>query len=173
MSAIDFPASPSDGQQYSQNGKLWKYSTAQTSWLGLAGMTGPTGPTGSAGATGATGPTGAAGTNGSNGATGATGATGSSLAADIVDNTTSRTLSAGDNASIIHFTSGSAITLNMAGSLGAFQCCVLQEGAGQVTFGANSQTLTVYGGTKTAGQGAMVTILSRASGTFFISGAVV
>ena len=158
MSAIDFPASPSDGQQYSQNGKLWKYSTAQSSWLGLAGMTGPTGPTGTSGATGPT---------------GATGATGSSLAADIVDNTTSRTLSSGDNASIIHFTSGSAITLNMAGSLGPFQCCVLQEGAGNITFTANSQTMTVYGGTKTAGQGAMVTILSRASGTFFISGAVV
>lgn len=89
----------------------------------------------------------------------------------VVETGTSRTLSAADNGRAIHFTNGSAITLSMAGSLGPFSCTVLQEGAGAITFAANSQTMTVAGGlTKTAYAGAMATILSRASGTFWISG---
>jgi len=89
----------------------------------------------------------------------------------ILDSSTSRTLSAGDNGAIISFTSGSAITLNMAGSLGAFNCAILQEGAGQITFAANGQTMTVAGGmTKTDSAGSAALVLSRASGTFFISG---
>jgi hypothetical protein len=94
-----------------------------------------------------------------------------SSAGHIHDSSTSRTLSAGDNGVFIHFSSGSAITLSMAGSLGAFACTVIQEGAGQITFAANAQTMTVAGSnTKTAGAAAMATIVSRTSGTFLIDG---
>ena len=94
-----------------------------------------------------------------------------SSSASIVDTTTARTLSASDNGKWIHFTNAGAITLSMAGSLGEFNCAVLQEGAGKITFGANSQTMTVAGGfTKTAYAGAAALIISRASGTFWISG---
>lgn len=89
----------------------------------------------------------------------------------LVETGTSRTLSASDNGRQICFTNAGAITLNMAGSLGAFDCSIVQEGAGQITFAANSQTMTVAGGfTKTHSAGAMAVITSRASGTFFISG---
>ena len=89
----------------------------------------------------------------------------------IVENTTLRTLSAVDNGHLIYFTNGSNITLNMAGSLGVFSCAGVQEGAGQIVFTANGQTMTVAGGlTKTASAGATFLIVSRVSGTFYVSG---
>lgn len=94
-----------------------------------------------------------------------------STAGFITDATTTRTLSATDNGCVIYFTNSGAITLSMAGSLGAFSCTVLQGAAGQITFAANSQTMTVANSaTKTSGAGAMALILSPASGTFLISG---
>ena len=69
---IDFPGSPTDGQQFTAGGNTWYWSTATGAWLLVAttatGPTGPTGPTG-AGSTGPTGPTGSGGT----GPTGPTG----------------------------------------------------------------------------------------------------
>ena len=90
----------------------------------------------------------------------------------ITDSSTARTLSAGDNGTVLYFTSASAITLSMASSLGAgFSCTVLQGAAGQITFAANSQTMTVAGGlTKTAYVGATALILEPAANVFFISG---
>ena len=89
----------------------------------------------------------------------------------VVDTTIARTLSITDNGKWIHFTNAAAITLSMAASLGEFKCWVLQEGAGDITFSANGQTMTVAGGfTKTAYVGAPALIISRTSGTFWISG---
>ena len=91
MAALDFPASPNDGDTYTANARTWTYRAATTAWepspiatgnTGATGATGPTGLTGPNGATGATGPTGpngatgATGPTGPNGATGATGPTG-------------------------------------------------------------------------------------------------
>jgi hypothetical protein len=100
MAAIDFPASPTNGQVFSPGDHTWVFSSA-TGVVGawkleaqtVVGPTGPTGPTGAAstvtgptgytgytGYTGAastvTGPTGPAGATGPTGATGATGPTG-------------------------------------------------------------------------------------------------
>jgi hypothetical protein len=75
---IDFPASPTIGQQFTSGPRTWEWNG--TAWLlianGIAGPTGPTGPSGPAGATGPTGPQGATGPTGPQGATGATGPTG-------------------------------------------------------------------------------------------------
>ena len=70
MSAIDFPNSPTVGQQFSAGGNVWAWTG--TVWQ-VVRVT-PTGPTGPTGAAGATGPTGASVT----GATGATGPQGQS-----------------------------------------------------------------------------------------------
>lgn len=47
--AIDFPASPTNGQTYSYNSKTWQWNSTNASWdyIGTAGPTGPTGPAGS------------------------------------------------------------------------------------------------------------------------------
>jgi hypothetical protein len=79
MAALDFPASPNDGDTYSANERTWTYRAATTAWepspiaTGNTGATGPSGATGATGPTGFTGATGATGPNGTNGATGATG----------------------------------------------------------------------------------------------------
>lgn len=88
MAALDFPASPNDGDTYTANDRTWTYRAATTAWepspiatgntgaTGPTGATGATGPTGFTGATGATGPTGFTGATGATGPTGANGATG-------------------------------------------------------------------------------------------------
>lgn len=77
MAAIDFPASPTNGQVFTEGDKTWAYSTTVGAWnLQAQTTTGPTGPTGATGATGPTGATGATGPTGSIGSTGDTGPTG-------------------------------------------------------------------------------------------------
>jgi hypothetical protein len=46
--AIDFPASPTNGQTYSYNSKTWQWNSTNASWdyVGTAGPTGPQGPAG-------------------------------------------------------------------------------------------------------------------------------
>ena len=74
MAALNFPASPSNGDTYSANGMTFTHNG--TAWIregdpgaqgaqGVQGSTGSTGPTGSAGPTG---PTGSQGVQGANGA---------------------------------------------------------------------------------------------------------
>ena len=91
----------------------------------------------------------------------------------ITDATTSRTLSASDNGKVIYCTSGSAVTITTATGLGAgFSCMVIQSGAGQITFAqGSSTTLASYGSfLKTAGQYAVVSVVSPAADTFILGG---
>ena len=91
----------------------------------------------------------------------------------ITDATTSRTLSTSDNGKVIYCTSGSAVTITTATGLGAgFSCMVIQSGAGQITFAqGSSTTLASYGSfLKTAGQYAVVSVVSPAADTFILGG---
>lgn len=67
--SIDFPNSPTDGQEYTFAERTWVYSLVNNGWkvldVAAAGPTGPTGPAGSASnITGPTGPTGRQGPTG-------------------------------------------------------------------------------------------------------------
>ena len=86
--ALDFPASPTNGQQYTSAGITWTYNSTYGTWdvssagpIGATGYTGSRGYTGSAstvaGPTGPAGPAGSAGPQGPIGYTGSQGATGS------------------------------------------------------------------------------------------------
>lgn len=91
----------------------------------------------------------------------------------ITEATTSRVLSASDNGKVIYCTSGSAVTITTATGLGAgFSCMVIQGGAGQITFAqGTSTTLASYGSfLKTAGQNAVVSVVSPVAGTFILGG---
>ena len=88
MAALNFPASPSNGDTYSANGLTFTFNG--TAWTrggdpgaqgsqgvqGATGSTGPTGPTGNQGVQGAQGHQGVQGAGGSTGPTGPTGPTG-------------------------------------------------------------------------------------------------
>lgn len=80
--AINFPTSPTVGENYTFNTRTWQWNGE--GWqavpgpvivgpTGATGGTGPTGPTGASGSAGSAGPTGPTGANGSNGPTGPTG----------------------------------------------------------------------------------------------------
>jgi hypothetical protein len=86
--AIDFPDSPSVNDEFTVDGRTWKWSgsvwkAVNVQVVGPTGPTGPTGPSGAdstvAGPTGPTGPTGATGAIGSTGPTGPTGSAGAGL----------------------------------------------------------------------------------------------
>ena len=69
--------------------------------------------------------------------------------------------------------SGSAISISVSSgaSLPAgFNCMIVQNGAGQVTFSASGTTLNARNGLKTAGQYAMMTLVHLGSNVFVVSG---
>ena len=91
----------------------------------------------------------------------------------ITESGTTRTLSATDNGKVIYCTSGSAVTITTATGLGAgFSCMVIQGGAGQITVAqGTSTTLASYGSfLKTAGQYALVSVVSPVADTFILGG---
>jgi hypothetical protein len=90
----------------------------------------------------------------------------------VTESGTTRTLSATDNGKIIYCTSGSAVTINCAASLGAgFNCTILQGGAGKVTVAANSQTLVSYSSLfSTMGQYAVISLICPVANTFVAAG---
>ena len=86
---------------------------------------------------------------------------------------TSKTLAATDNGTVIVCSSGSAtsISVSSGASLPAgFNCMIVQNGAGQVTFSASGTTLNARNGLKTAGQYAMMTLVHLGSNVFVVSG---
>lgn len=88
------------------------------------------------------------------------------------DATTSRSLSDSDHGKVIRFTSGSSVAVTVPNTLRSdFTCCVIQDGAGQVTFTGSSATVrNRQSHTKTAGQYAAVTIVKVSSGEFRLAG---
>jgi hypothetical protein len=90
----------------------------------------------------------------------------------VTDATTSRTLSATDNGKIIYCTSGSAVTITCAASLGAgFNVTIIQGGAGKVTVAAGGQTLVSYSSLfSTMGQYAVISLIAPVANTFVAAG---
>jgi hypothetical protein len=90
----------------------------------------------------------------------------------VTDATTSRTLSATDNGKIIYCTSGSAVTITCAASLGAgFNVTIIQGGAGKVTVAAGGQTLVSYSSLfSTMGQYAVISLIAPVANTFIAAG---
>lgn len=85
---------------------------------------------------------------------------------------TTRTLSATDNGKIIYCTSGSAVTITCAASLGAgFNVTIIQGGAGKVTIAAGGQTLVSYSSLfSTMGQYAVISLIAPVANTFIAAG---
>lgn len=133
---------------------------------------GPTGPQGITGLDGATGPTGPTGGNGPPGATGAAGPTGPISGGINVQNGTTYTLAPSDNGFVLAFTNASAINLTIPSGLGSpFSCLIIQTGTGQITWIAFGTTVTNRSGfTKTAGQGAIISLISVAANVLYLGG---
>jgi len=85
---------------------------------------------------------------------------------------TSYTLQASDLGKIVKLTNGSAITVTLPNNLGlGFTCTVIQYGAGQITFSTSSSTLyNRQSHTKTAGQYAVVSLISCVADVFVLAG---
>lgn len=84
----------------------------------------------------------------------------------------SYSLQISDNGSIVYFTNGSAIALTVPSGLGvAFECGIVQGGAGQVTITGSGATISNRQSfTKTAGQYALVSLIAVVADTFILAG---
>lgn len=84
---------------------------------------------------------------------------------------TSYTLTATDNGKIISCTSNSAVTITVPALNIGFNCLIVQRGTGQVTLSPSGSTINNrYNFTKTAGQHAIMSLVSVAAGAFISSG---
>ena len=85
---------------------------------------------------------------------------------------TTYTLQSSDLGKIVKFESGSAVTLTLPSGLGlGFNCTVIQYGAGQITFSASGSTLyNRQSHTKTAGQYAVVSLISCHADLYILAG---
>lgn len=84
---------------------------------------------------------------------------------------TTYTLTASDNGKIISCTSNSAVTITVPALSIGFNCLIVQRGSGQVTLSASGSTINNrYNFNKTAGQHAIMSLVSVASGQFISSG---
>lgn len=98
---------------------------------------------------------------------------GSSTPTIVTDATTSRTLSASDAGKTIYFTSASAVTVTAPSGLGAaFQCEIIQGGAGKVTVAAGAGTTvnSPSGFLAVKAQYGLVRILAPVANTFILTG---
>lgn len=85
---------------------------------------------------------------------------------------TTYSLLASDNGKIINFTTNSAVTLTVPSGLPVgFNCMVVQNGSGQITFTQSGTTIYNRNSfTKTAGLYSIVTVLSTSNNIFITSG---
>lgn len=84
---------------------------------------------------------------------------------------TTYTLTALDNGKIISCTSNSAVTITVPALSVGFNCLIVQRGSGQVTVSASGSTINNrYNFNKTAGQHAIMSLVSVAAGIFVSSG---
>jgi hypothetical protein len=84
---------------------------------------------------------------------------------------TTYTLTATDNGKIISCTSNSAVTISVPALTSGFNCLIVQRGTGQVTLVNGGGTVNNrYNFTKTAGQHAIMSLVSVAAGIFVSSG---
>lgn len=84
---------------------------------------------------------------------------------------TTYTLTATDNGKIISCTSNSAVTITVPALTSGFNCLIVQRGTGQVTLSPSGSTINNrYSFTKTAGQHAILSLVSVAAGVFISSG---
>jgi len=84
---------------------------------------------------------------------------------------TSYTLTATDNGKIISCTSNSAVTITVPALTTGFNCLIVQRGTGQITLSASGSTINNrYNFNKTAGQHAIMSLVSVAAGVFISSG---
>lgn len=84
---------------------------------------------------------------------------------------TTYTLTATDNGKIISCTSNSAITITVPALTSGFNCLIVQRGTGQITLSASGSTINNrYNFNKTAGQHAIMSLVSVAAGIFVSSG---
>ena len=98
------------------------------------------------------------------------------LSTVTTDATTSRTLTAADNGTMIYFTSSTAVTVTTASGLGAgFTCTLVQGGAGQITVAQGaSTTLVSYSSlVKSAGQYSVISAVCPIANTFLLAGNLV
>lgn len=145
-------------------------NTGQTGGTGT-GTAGAAGTTGSTGATGAVAATGNTGNTGQTGATGATGAGSSTVFPRVVSGTTD-TLLSDDNGNGVQYTNAGAVTVTVPAGLGAFQCFLIQAGAGVVTPTTDGTTVISnrQGHTGTGGQWAVVSLTSTTTDNFDLAG---
>jgi hypothetical protein len=84
---------------------------------------------------------------------------------------TSYTLAASDNGKIISCTSNSPVTITVPALSIGFNCLIVQRGSGQVTLAVSGSTINNrYNFNKTAGQHAIMSLVSVAAGQFISSG---
>jgi hypothetical protein len=84
---------------------------------------------------------------------------------------TTYTLTASDNGKIISCTSNSAVTITVPALTSGFNCLIVQRGTGQITLSASGSTINNrYNFNKTAGQHAIMSLVSVAAGVFISSG---
>lgn len=84
---------------------------------------------------------------------------------------TSYTLTATDNGKIISCTSNSAVTITVPALTSGFNCLIVQRGTGQITLSASGSTINNrYNFNKTAGQHAIMSLVSVGAGIFVSSG---
>ena len=84
---------------------------------------------------------------------------------------TTYTLLASDNGKIINISNASVITVTVPSLFPGFSCMFIQTGAGTITFTASGTTILNRSSfTKTAGQGAIATLIATASAYFYSSG---
>ena len=91
----------------------------------------------------------------------------SGFVSNISTEGTSRTIAVGDNGMILKCTTAITLTLPATGIPEGFNCMVLQNGTGQVTFSGTFSNRNSF--TKTAGQYAITTIL-YIGGVYIVSG---